>query len=464
MRIAKDLRRLLLSLALLGALAHGQLVVTDDANTSSLYPTTNFGSSIALLVASGSNAYIKFSTASLGSGVTGSNVSKATLILYTDYVLTSGTIDVYQVNGSWSEGKITWNNAPALGTKLFSAVSVTGTGYLSLDLTSTVQAWLNSTLANNGIALVPSSGSAISASFDSKENVLTSHSAQLSLVLVSAGPQGPQGPQGPTGQTGPAGPQGPTGSTGPAGAAGPAGATGPQGPAGAQGAQGPAGPQGSPGVQGIPGAQGPAGPSGPTGSFPSNFRDFPGGGSTSQFIVPAGVTTIQIEAVGAGGAGDPGGGPTAGGGGGSGAYQKVVLSVTPGSIYTVYVGAGAGSVAGGTLTTTVTDQNGTLVACGAGGQNGINNVGGIAGTWIFSCSQQGLPTPNMVNINGQMGQFGQGFQVGPIPFGEGQSYFQFITAPGAGAPPVMLGAGAGGSGGPGPQPTSGSAGYVLISW
>jgi hypothetical protein len=54
-------------------------------------------------------------------------VSKATVILYTDYVLTSGTTDVYQVNGPWSEGKITYNNAPALGTKLFSAVSVTGT-------------------------------------------------------------------------------------------------------------------------------------------------------------------------------------------------------------------------------------------------------------------------------------------------------------------------------------------------
>jgi hypothetical protein len=56
--------------------------------------------------------------------------------------------------------------------------------YLSLDVTSTVQAWLNGTLTNNGIALVPSSGSKI-------------HTARLPLVLVSAGPQGPQGAQGP---------------------------------------------------------------------------------------------------------------------------------------------------------------------------------------------------------------------------------------------------------------------------
>jgi len=192
----------MLLLVVFSALAQAQVVVTDDANTSSSFPTTNFGSSIALIVCSGSNTYIKFSTANLGSGLTGSNVSKATLTLYVDAVLTSGTMDVYQVNGSWSEGKITYNSAPALGTKLFSAVSVNKTGYLSLDVTPTLQAWLNGTLANNGIALVPTSGSGISVSFDSKENIFTSHTAQLNLVLLSAGPQGIQGPIGPQGPTG----------------------------------------------------------------------------------------------------------------------------------------------------------------------------------------------------------------------------------------------------------------------
>jgi hypothetical protein len=234
-------------LALLTTLAYGQAVVTDDANTSSFYPTKNFGSSIALIVCSGSHTYIKFSLANLGP-VTGTNVSTATLILYTDFVLTSGTMDVYQVSGSWSEGKISYNNSPALGTKLFSAVSVTNPGYLSLDMTSTVQAWLNGTLANNGIALVPSTGSSISVSFDSKENVLTSHTAQLPLVLVSAGlagQQGPQGVQGPQGMAGPQGPQGPQGSAGPAGPAGQQGIQGMMGLTGLTGATGPAGANGT---------------------------------------------------------------------------------------------------------------------------------------------------------------------------------------------------------------------------
>lgn len=226
MRFAKIAVGVMFAVVAFSAIAGAQAVVTDDANTSLLFPTTNFGNSVALLVCSGSNTYIKFNLAGLGSGVTGSNVSKGTLILYVDAVLSAGTMDVYQVNGSWSEGKITYNSAPALGTQLFSAISVTGPGYLSLDLTSTVQSWLNGTLANNGIALVPSSGSKISVSFDSKENIFTSHPAQLPLVLVSAGPQGPQGPQGLTG------PQGPQGTAGPQGNVGPIGPGGPTGPAG----------------------------------------------------------------------------------------------------------------------------------------------------------------------------------------------------------------------------------------
>lgn len=224
--------RIIFAVAVFSMLAHAQVVLTDDANTSSLFPKKNFGGSVALIVCNGSNTYIKFSLANLGSSVSASNVSGATLILYADFVLTPGTMDVYQVTGSWSEGSITYNNAPQLGTKLFSAVSVTGTGYVSLDMTSTVQAWLNGTLANNGIALVPSSASGISVSFDSKENLLTSHTAQLPVVLASAGPQGAQGPPGPQG---PQGLQGASGSAGPAGPQGPAGATGPMGPQGPSG-------------------------------------------------------------------------------------------------------------------------------------------------------------------------------------------------------------------------------------
>jgi hypothetical protein len=257
MQIARSFCAFMALMALSGALAYGQAVVTDDANTSSLTPKTNYGGSIALIVCSGSNTYIKFSFANLPSGINAANISGANAVLYVDAVLASGTMDVYAVNGPWSESTITYNNAPPLGNKLLSAVSVSKTGYLSLNLASTVQAWLNGTLANNGIALVPSSGSSISVAFDSKENILTSHPAELPMLLVSAGPQGPPGPPGPTGPAGPTGPQGAQGATGATGAPGAAGPAGPTGPTGAVGAQG---------LPGVPGATGPTGPQGAPGT------------------------------------------------------------------------------------------------------------------------------------------------------------------------------------------------------
>jgi hypothetical protein len=46
---ARLITRLMLLFMILSALAQAQVVVTDDANTSSSSPTKNFGGSIALL-------------------------------------------------------------------------------------------------------------------------------------------------------------------------------------------------------------------------------------------------------------------------------------------------------------------------------------------------------------------------------------------------------------------------------
>ncbi len=534
-RIATKL--ILLLLAVFSTLAHAQVVVTDDANTSSLQPKSNYGTSIALIVCSGSNSYLKFSFANLGPGITSTNVSKATLVLYTDFVLTSGTMDVYQVNGSWSEGSVTYNTAPALGTKLFSAVSVTKTGFLSLDLTPTVQSWLDGTLANNGIALVPSSGSAISVSFDSKENIFTSHVAQLPLVLVSAGAQGPQGPQGPAGPQGPQGAQGPQGTVGSQGQTGQTGAQGPQGVMGLTGAIGPIGPQGpagtngkgfnftgpfsvstaynvddvatyngssyvatvanqgggtpdtnptdwtlmaqqgatgaagTPGAPGQPGPQGPTGstgaagatgPQGPAGSqglqgmmgltgltgatgpagagIPSNLQEFTASGT---FTVPTGVTSVQMEAVGGGGSGHATNASGDLDGGGGGAYTRVLLSVTPGSTYTITIGTGGACCGntgnggpGGDTTIQDSSSNTVAVAHGSLGQDS----GGAASTGSSA---------QMISRAGNNGYAGFFTFIGGTP----------LFVPGHGAPPLALGAGAGGDPG-----AAGSGGYVLISW
>ncbi len=205
-----------LAVILFSALASGQIPVTDDTFTSSCAASTSFGSAIALVVqsptASGLMAspaepngckaisYVRFDVAgSLPANL--ASVDKATLRLYVNIVVSSGTFDVYLANGPWSEGSLTMNSAPPMPTQLVKAgVSVTkGQKYVDIDVTSAALSWLPPGSTNYGLVLEPSSGSNIFAAFDSKENILTGHDPALYTVLISAGPQGVPGPVGPMG-------------------------------------------------------------------------------------------------------------------------------------------------------------------------------------------------------------------------------------------------------------------------
>jgi hypothetical protein len=172
MRFTAIAMRLGLFVAILSGLAAAQVVLTGNSFTNSTAPKANYGASIALVVGPGSNTYLQFSFANLPAAFNGSNISAASVVIYVDAVGTAGTMDVYAVKGSWSQGTITYSNAPALGSKILSAVPVSATGFISLNVTSTAQAWLNGTLANNGIALVPTSGSPVLVAIDSLDNIL----------------------------------------------------------------------------------------------------------------------------------------------------------------------------------------------------------------------------------------------------------------------------------------------------
>lgn len=234
-------------IALLAALALpnpvcAQFPPTANSFTNSGQPGTNFGGNVDLKV-DGSvtkRTYIQFDLSGLPAGTVGSQISKATLVLFPNTLNSAGTFDLFRVTSAWSEATITFNNAPTLaGTADVSGVSVaSANAFLSVDITALVRNWVDGVLANNGLALLPSTGSAISVFFDSKEAIGTSHPAQLLIFVQNQGPVGPQGPQGPAGPQGLQGPQGPQGNVGAAGPVGPQGPTGPTGPQGPQGAPG----------------------------------------------------------------------------------------------------------------------------------------------------------------------------------------------------------------------------------
>jgi hypothetical protein len=147
--------------------------------------------------------------------------------------------------------------------------------------------------------------------------------------------------------------------------------------------------------------------------------DSPG---TNQFTVPAGVTRIAIEVWGGGGGGGNAGSAstTAGGGGGAGGYGKGVFAVTPGSGYTVIVGAGGVPTASGSPS-----SFGALISAGGGasgtssqsfGSGGVGgastatiNIMGGSGQWA---SSQGGSYGGSAGLGGSGGVGDSGFVVG----------------------------------------------------
>jgi hypothetical protein len=317
----------LLLILLAAAAASAQITPTDDSYTSTLSGSTNYGTSGVLDLQSGnkSTVFVRFDLSAIPTGYTGANVTQATLKLYVNSVPTGGTFNVDYVLGSWSEKTITANLEPAVGSTITGGVSLTTASkndYILINVTAALNAWLDGTQANDGLALV--ANSPLVASFTSKENTATSHAPELDIVFSSTGAQGPPGPQGaqgPTGAQGPSGLMGAQGLPGTNGAGfnfrsafdptatyavndevtysgstyaaiaassgpnnptpdqdsaawsvmaqqGAVGAAGPQGAPGAQGSQGPmglTGPIGPQGVTGVTGPQGQTGPMGPIG-------------------------------------------------------------------------------------------------------------------------------------------------------------------------------------------------------
>lgn len=183
---------LLVACIFASGVAWGQSTPSQDSYTNSADSNTNYGTATTLNVASTTTAtqtaYIQFDLSAVPSSYTGANVAKATLKLYVNTVGAAGSFNLDFVNGNWAEKAITANLAPALGPTIASSVPLTSANvhdYLLVDVTTAVQDWLNGSQANDGIALV--ANSPLNASFDSKENTVQSHPAELDIVFSGNG-------------------------------------------------------------------------------------------------------------------------------------------------------------------------------------------------------------------------------------------------------------------------------------
>ena len=341
---------------------------------------TNFGAATTITVgSSGSVGLVQFDLSQLPAGVTAAQIQKATLTLFLDHVGVGGTINIDTVSAAtaWTEAGVNGTSGISPGVAVATAVpTTTALTFITVDATAAVQSWISGT-ANNGFMLIGNSSTSVQ--FDSKENLNTSHPAELTIVLAgSASTVGPTGPTGPTGASG-AGTAGATGPTGPAGANGATGATGVAGSNGATGATGVAGSNGATGATGVAGSNGATGATGVAGS----------NGATGA----TGVAGSNGATGATGPAGSNGATGATGVAGSNGATGATGVAGSNGA-------TGATGVAGSNGATGATGVAGSNGATGATGANGSNGATGPIGP-------QGTPGTNGTNgTNGAAGATG----------------------------------------------------------
>lgn len=121
---------------------------------------------------------------------------------------------------------------------------------------------------------------------------------------------------------------------------------------------------------------------------------------TQAFLVPAGISKIQVEVFGGGGGGKAAAGAVNARGGGGGAYATAVLTVVPGESLTIVVGAGgAGGAAPDDGGNSSISRGVTALVTAGGGQDGDAAGGGAAGgTYSFGTGVTGF------GINGGYGE------------------------------------------------------------
>ncbi len=169
---------------------------------------------------------------------------------------------------------------------------------------------------------------------------------------------------------------------------------------------------------------------------------------TFLWLCPAGITTLDVESFGGGGGANTAGGNSGHAGGGGGAFaERRSVPVTPGTLYTLTVGAGGAAGADGGDTTFTGDSSTVVKAKGGGTPSDGDQNAGIGGAAASSIGDSGLV---FSGGNGGAGLAGSGHDGA----GGGASGNVLATgASGSNAPGRTGGAGAngGGSGGLGGQ-------------
>jgi hypothetical protein len=202
-----------------------ELPVSGDAHVNSLYPDVSFGALPFLQAGGTTRTFVRFDLSGISPHLSPSELSRASLVLWVGRVAVAGEVQVSEAAGPWDEATLTYTLAPASGASIATFLVSQASQFVTVDVTTTVQRWLQSPQSNQGFVLsgAPQWPTTV-VFFDSKESVSTSHEPALNVSFRGStgnpGPRGGLGPQGAPGNRGATGPTGPAGATGPGGPTG----------------------------------------------------------------------------------------------------------------------------------------------------------------------------------------------------------------------------------------------------
>ena len=115
-----------------------KLVPVADTFASASYPGTNYGKAMSVRINASpiTRGFLRFTVPALN----GQTISHATLRLYAKAGNAVGLTVKRVSNTTWGEATLTYNNMPALSTKLASTGAIAAPGWVSLDVTPYVKA------------------------------------------------------------------------------------------------------------------------------------------------------------------------------------------------------------------------------------------------------------------------------------------------------------------------------------
>jgi hypothetical protein len=130
------------------------------------------------------HGYVRFDLSPLAGLPLQARIHRALLGIWAAAGADPGTVEVHPVLGPWDEATLTWATAPDL-TAPVAQYRVPGGGdlhYVTADVTSVVQGWLDGTMPNEGLALRPGTAG-MRVEIGSKERGSTGHPMELEVVL-----------------------------------------------------------------------------------------------------------------------------------------------------------------------------------------------------------------------------------------------------------------------------------------